>query len=125
MKIPPSVQPPPGLPGGAFAWAQARGLDVRHPEVWDLADRAAYVAHFGRRAPTRSPYGIACPCHPTRWRDPRPEPEFWEQVSDEDVAAWVAREPFVRGGLSLRTAQALTFIETFRPAAKRREAAAA
>jgi len=55
---------------------------------------------------------------------PREKPELAhpcpgpEALSDEAVKAWVAVEPFVRGGLSYRTQAALAYIETFR----RREA---
>jgi hypothetical protein len=42
-----------------------------------------------------------------------------EAVSDEIMAAWIACDPFVRGGLSARTVRAICFIETFAPRTRR------
>lgn len=54
---------------------------------------------------------------------PRDRPELSRrcpgpgELSEADVAAWTAVDPFVREGLSYATRAALAYIETFRPRA--------
>lgn len=57
---------------------------------------------------------------PPRYVWPRERPELAhpcpgpEDVPEETVKAWIAREPFIRGGLAFKTAQACAYIESFR-----------
>lgn len=43
---------------------------------------------------------------------PQPGPD---EVPDENVKAWIEQDPFVRGGLSPKTARAMAYIASFAP----------
>jgi hypothetical protein len=58
---------------------------------------------------------------PPRYVSPRERPELKypapgpEALSEEEVKAWVAADPFVRSGLAPKTQRAMAFIATFAP----------
>ena len=87
---------PPGMPGWARAWSEARGLTLEHPERWPLYRRAEYEMLTGETAPTRGPYQVACACHPLRLGLPMMKDEPWRTVQGatmtEKCLTWLRRE---------------------------------
>jgi hypothetical protein len=69
------------------------------------------------RPPDPDPYRQLPASH---YYSPRERPELAhpspgpEDMPEDAVKEWTAIDPFVRGGLSYRTQQALAYIETFR-----------
>ena len=85
---------------------------------WVREDAAAAIAP----APARGPWEL-CPCHPslgTPLRDDIGYP-YWprkrqdDDATDEEVAAFVAADPFTRSTLTPTLARALAVIERCRP----------
>jgi hypothetical protein len=95
------------MQGDLHAWAVARGITPYHPAEWSDDDRRAYEAAFGWAAPWSDTYR-ECPCHPhgfARGTD--------DDVSDAELAAYVADDPARRAAYSRTTARALAYLHRF------------
>ena len=68
-------------------------------------------------APVPSRIWFHCPCHKLPGAgggQGSGTAQPWQQVSAEQVKAWVAEDPFVRSGLEPKTQGAMAYIETFK-----------
>lgn len=91
--------------GDIHRWAVARGITPYHPSDWSPEDRAEYALAFDWSAPYSDVYRH-CPCHPHGFAR-----GLEDEVSDAELAGFIADKPMTRGRLSRETAKALAYIE--------------